>query len=86
MKETFLVIAALVVIGMGMYEPDYQYSTVSHKVKGNETFWEIAEQYYDKQDRYRFGEFVYAIRDANGGESKQIIQPNETIVIPLYKK
>ena len=68
------------------FETEYQKVTVA----GNDTVWKIAENYFDKQDRYNnFDEFLYYVRKDNnlvGENAKLYIQPGDELIIKLNKR
>lgn len=67
------------------YNREYVQRVEYYKVKSGDTVWEICEDYFDKQDRYRnFNEFVYVIRHINKLPGRPHIQIGDIIEIPLY--
>ena len=62
---------------------------VQYVVQAGETFWEIGERYYSKNEIRPFDEFMHDFRVQNGfkvGEGRKFLQPNETLIIEIKEK
>lgn len=67
---------------MTMQPREYSMNKQAYLVKPRDTLWTIAEQYFDKQNKYRhFGEFVYSIGAYN--HLGKYIYPGQVIIVPL---
>ena len=60
-----------------------------HVVKPGETFWSIACDYYDEQERYdNFSEWPYWVRKANEPymRGKRFLQVGDVVGVPIEKR
>ena len=88
MKLTVCCVLAFLV---GMYAQTiitparYSQQTAWHVVKAGETFWSIACDYFDEQDKYRnFNEFLYVVRKANEHQYRgKFLKIGDVVHIPL---
>lgn len=86
-----LTIACVMGFLLGMYAQTiitparYEMQTAWHKVKPGETFWSIACDYFDEQQKYNnLNEFLYVVRKANEHQYRgKLLQIGDVVVVPL---
>ncbi|MBR6636504.1 MAG: LysM peptidoglycan-binding domain-containing protein [Phascolarctobacterium sp.] len=88
MKLTILCVLAFLAgmyVQQLLYPPVYQTQVAWHTVKAGETFWGIACEYFDQQQKYEtLNEFLYDFRKANEHRFKgRFIQPGDVVYVPL---
>lgn len=83
MYRTFFALLILVIFLMTTCDfKEYTMNEQVYLVKPRDTLWTIAEQYFEKQNRYRhFGEFVFSIGKYNN--LGKYIYPGQVIIVPL---
>ena len=88
MKLTMMLVLGFL---LGMYAQTiltptrYELQTAWHVVKPGETFWSIACDYFDEQEKYKnFNEFLYVVRKANEHLYRgKFLQIGDVVHVPL---
>lgn len=82
-----LLVTSLAFAGL-QFGKEYAISTEIRIVGAGDTVNEIAEEYFDKQDKDRnLNEWIYNVQAANNLVGrKEPLQIGEVLVIPLYKE
>lgn len=85
LKCALIAVLALLVSGFMKSGNELVPITIYHKVKPNQTLWEVCNLYAGMDSKYQtLSEFVYETRIANKG--KIIYMPGETIKIIVWQK
>jgi len=67
-----------------LYPPVYELQEQWHVVRPGETFWSIACDYFDQQDRYKhFGEWQHKCRKYNENLRGKYLQIGDVVKVPL---